>query len=480
MVLSAGIPRSTKAASYRVLACADAAKQVRELNESNNCKASAGSVDVAGPYDSTPFGPARPITVYPLLDSADAVTGSISAANGGRLALTANGASFTLEVPAGALETDTNITMTPLQSLEDHPFDGGFAAGVQLGPEGLTFLKPATLTIVPATPVPIAREATFAANDLGDQFRLYPVEITPPNPTFKVLHFSIYGVGDSSSDEPPGNPTDTMAALEQQVQNIFREARRRYFVEQDDGLLTEEEINRLIDIGEHYYDVVVKPLLIEALNLKGCTNLEKKREAVKIALLWMRQMELMGVDGSLESRISETLDMIPEIAAPNCRFPVTWKGTVGGTLNRSDGLIESFSGTMTYTLTDEDYVAIYEGKGTLDWQLSGTDKQTGCTWQGSGQLEARGDGAMSDDPEFPPPTYEFRWARSTLYDDATRSCPNSGSQKTSFMPLNITAPRTDSQTMERGQKTVSGTRTYTLPEDPDATITINWNLTAEN
>lgn len=479
VALSAAIPRATKAAAYRVLACADAAKQVRESNENNNCKASSGSVDVSAAYDSTPFGPAAPVTVYPLVDSQDAVTKSISAANGGQVTATRNGDSFTLDIPAGALETDTEVTMTPLASLEDHPFDGGFAAGVQLGPQGLTFLKPATLTIVPATPVPVAREATFAANDFGDQFHLYPVEITPPNPTFKILHFSIYGVGDSTDDEPPGNPSDTMAALEQQMHDIFKDARRRYFQEGDDGL-SEAELNKIVDIGEHYYDVVVKPLLIEAGNIKGCTGLEEKREALKIALLWARQMELLGVDGSLESRIDEMYDLIAKLEAPDCKFPRTWTGQVGGTLETSNGLIETFTGTMTYTLIDEGYVAIYDGEGTLQWEVSGTDKQSGCTWQSSASLKANGDGGMGDDPEFPPPWYEFRWARSTIYADATKSCPQGGSQDALYMPLNITAPRTDTQPMTAGQTTVSGTRTYPVPDDPASTLTISWKFTASN
>lgn len=478
VALSAAIPRSTKGGLYRIVACADVAKQLRESKESNNCKASTGSVDVAAAYDSTPFGPAAPVTVYPLLDYQATVTKSISAANGGQLNLSANGDSFTLDIPAGALETDQDITMTAIESLEDHPFDGGFTAGVQLGPDGLTFLKPATLTIVPATPVPVAREATFAAEDDGSQFHLYPVEITPLNPTFKILHFSSYGVGDSTSDAAPGNPSDTMAALEQQVQDIHQQARRRYFVEGDDGTLTEEEFLKVIEIGKRYYDVVVKPLLIESINLTGCTNLEKKREAVRIALGWARQMELLGVDGFLQSRIDEMYELVAKIDAPECKFPASWTGKIGGTLNRSDGLVETFSGTMTYTLTDEDYVAVYEGKGTVQWQVSGTSNETGCTWQGSGPVEVTGDGGMWDDPDFPPPGYEFRWARSTLYVDATRSCPNSGSSETVFMPLNITAPRTDGQPMQRGQKTLSGTRTYPLPEDPDSTITINWSFTA--
>ena len=475
--LSNAIPRSTKAGSYRVLACADTAKQVRESNESNNCKASTGSVDVSAAYDSTPFGPAAPITVYPLIDSAGAVTESISAANGGQITAAANGDSFTLDIPAGALETDTSITMTPLSGLEDHPFDGGFAAGVQLGPEGLTFLKPATLTIVPATPVPIAQETTFAAKDFGDEFHLYPVEITPPNPTFKILHFSIYGVGSSSADTAPGNPMDAKAALEQQIHNVFKEVRRRYLQDQDDGLFTETELNEIVDIGEHYYDVVVKPLLFEVVDIKGCTQLDKKREALKIALLWKRQMELVGVDGFLESRINEMQGLVDQLEAPECRFPVKWTAQIGGTYNRGDGLVESFTGTLIFTMDYEDqYMATYDGEGTAQWEVSGTNEQ-GCTVQGAASIELGGDAGVWVDPS---PGYSFRFHRQTVYADATRSCPNQQPVDQLFMPLNTYAPNTLEQPMAPGQTSMSGTRTYTPPDDSEGTITFNWTFTAGN
>jgi hypothetical protein len=48
------VPRSTAPGAYRVLACADDRRRVRESNEANNCRAAAGEVRVTGVDRSRP------------------------------------------------------------------------------------------------------------------------------------------------------------------------------------------------------------------------------------------------------------------------------------------------------------------------------------------------------------------------------------------------------------------------------------------
>lgn len=71
----------------------------------------------------------------------DSVTKSLSAAAGGTVVSASGG--LTLTIPAGALEKDTTVTVE-----ETAPGEGVAVGPVyKLGPEGLKFLKPATLTL---------------------------------------------------------------------------------------------------------------------------------------------------------------------------------------------------------------------------------------------------------------------------------------------------------------------------------------------
>lgn len=66
---SLGVAPSTPAGRYRLLACADIAGRIAEANESNNCKASAGFVEIAasgaGPTGPTPSQTTPPQTTPP-------------------------------------------------------------------------------------------------------------------------------------------------------------------------------------------------------------------------------------------------------------------------------------------------------------------------------------------------------------------------------------------------------------------------------
>ena len=124
------------------------------------------------------------------LDSANATTGSIGPAGGTLAATGADGTSFTLEVPAGALATTEQVTMTPVSRLVDSPFSGA-SEGVDLAPDGLAFTTPATLTI--------RRPGGFPPNTTGFAMG-ESLEIKRPSGTRRSLvleldHFSTHGAG---------------------------------------------------------------------------------------------------------------------------------------------------------------------------------------------------------------------------------------------------------------------------------------------
>jgi hypothetical protein len=60
-----GVASSTPAGRYRLLACADIAGRIAEANESNNCKASAGFVEIVS-SGTGPTGPIPPATTSPM------------------------------------------------------------------------------------------------------------------------------------------------------------------------------------------------------------------------------------------------------------------------------------------------------------------------------------------------------------------------------------------------------------------------------
>jgi len=488
--LSGMVPAGIRLASYRVLACADATGAVRESREGNNCVASSGSTAVSARYDSTPFGPAEDVTVVPVLNESEgaSVTEAVEAGAGGQLALTLpDGTQFTLDVPAGALTEDTTITMTALSDLTGQPFGAGaFVAGVRLTPAGLQFEKPASLEIVPATPLPPDLETSAVAESGGAGFHLQQVEVTPAAATFPLLHFTIVSLLRATdvqrTEQQARKAVDPQAALEQEVAAIYSEVRRRYFLEFDDGLLTDAEWARLVTIGKRYYDVVARPLLVDAANASKCANLAAKRRAVKAGISWARQMTLLGIDGLMGNRVDEMYNLIARVDAAKCVFPRTWSGPMSGSLTYGD-MVETWSAeavVFTKAGYNDQTVANYElTAGSIQWGVSGTDSN-GCGWAGSATLAAAGSG--STNLTTVPASYRFRINRATFFATVTRSCPGQSSEQVGFMPLNAdfgsTSDSTFTHTYQPGESPLAGNRTYNHSDTPDRTATLNWSLSA--
>src|SRR5262245_38775453 len=67
---------------------------------------------------------------------------SVQTIGAGGGTITNAGAGFTIDIPAGALASDTEITVQPITNTAW----GGIGQGVRLTPDGLTFTQPVTLT----------------------------------------------------------------------------------------------------------------------------------------------------------------------------------------------------------------------------------------------------------------------------------------------------------------------------------------------
>ncbi|HSO11065.1 MAG TPA: hypothetical protein VLT51_01725, partial [Anaerolineales bacterium] len=90
---------------------------------------------------------------------------------------TPDGITYTLSIPAGALDDVTTISLIPIQSIDGLPFSGGLLGAVRIEPEGIFFDLPATLTITRADGAPIPPDMlnlTFTFEGPGLEFHLHP------------------------------------------------------------------------------------------------------------------------------------------------------------------------------------------------------------------------------------------------------------------------------------------------------------------
>jgi hypothetical protein len=168
-------------------------------------------------------GTANPLSVKVSMDESTAATALITTAGGSLSATAADGTVFNLTLPADALFSDEQITLTPLTSVDGLPLSGGFVEGVQLSPDGLQLLEPATLTI--STPKAALSGdlllVGFAYHRAGEEFYLTPTESTGTTITMRVTHFSGRGAGKGTNadvkkqqkEHPPSSPADDMDQL---------------------------------------------------------------------------------------------------------------------------------------------------------------------------------------------------------------------------------------------------------------------------
>jgi len=140
------------------------------------------------------FGvPADGIKVTPSLESQHQSEALIPATGGSLSATGSDGTTYRLDIPAGALASETRVRMTPVSKLEGMPF-GTDSHAVQLEPEGLAFYDVAVLTITPTQEVPIDEQIFFGYLGEGEDLTLAPPVVSSREIQIQILHFSGYGV----------------------------------------------------------------------------------------------------------------------------------------------------------------------------------------------------------------------------------------------------------------------------------------------
>ena len=115
-------------------------------------------------------------------DTAAAVASEIGP-DGGTIAVEG----MELEIPPGAVAEGTEITATPLRSLQGSPFAAA-PVGLKLEPSGIVLLQPATLTL--PKPSGTGTVVGFGFDGDGDELHLVPVMVVGETVELKVWHFS--------------------------------------------------------------------------------------------------------------------------------------------------------------------------------------------------------------------------------------------------------------------------------------------------
>ena len=255
----------------------------------------------------------NPLNVQVAVDESLAVSAVISTTGGTLSAQAADGTRFTLDFPEGALQSDEEITLTPMTSVEGLPFSGGLVGGVQMAPEGLLLFKPAMLTI--ESPKIVAAEGfetvAFGYHQDGEGVYLNPSTVTGNTLTFEVWHFS-------GAAAAQGTPTEIQTQQQQNVPSIaedaFTQRVQEYLgLERQAQLMGEAEpdpnfLNKMSEFLREAYDRFIAPQLPIAL-----ADCAKAPAILSRALSWARQAEFLGMDDEFRAEIDKIIQTYEQV-----------------------------------------------------------------------------------------------------------------------------------------------------------------------
>ena len=235
---------------------------------------------------------AEPVQLALTLDSANARTRMITPRGGLITATGADGTRYRLEIPRDALLADAEITVIPVANVGGLPLEGGSIAAVQLEPDGLRLMQPATLTITPRTEVPIEEQVAYGYFGNGQDAHLYPLEIDSERIEMTLLHFSGYGFGRAPQNDPGRKALQKAASYEARVSaelaEVISAERARQIL--GVGESPDQPLNEAFDdVSNAYYDEILRPLMKTAE-----TDERMAICALTRYFTWLRQLTLLG------------------------------------------------------------------------------------------------------------------------------------------------------------------------------------------
>jgi hypothetical protein len=260
---------------------------------SGSSSAPPGNNDNPGTGGEITLPTPNPRAVSLVLDAATAVTVVVPASGGTVTAVATDGTGYALEIPPDALTTARTIRLTPVSSVPGLPLSAGLHGAVQLEPQGLAFLKEATLRITPLDPIDATSLVGFTYAGTGAEFHLVPATLAGGQISVKVWHFSGAGAGGATdldltaaAGSPPTDPGDQVDQLANDLLARGRAA--------GNGL-TPEILAEVAKLYKAWWKASVWPKLQAAE-----TNETLLRAAARQFVRWDRDLSLLGIrDGYL-------------------------------------------------------------------------------------------------------------------------------------------------------------------------------------
>jgi len=120
------------------------------------------------------------------------VSETIDAADGGTVETESGSAS--IEIPAGALSEDTEITLEELDRSEQPDADDLGSNAFEFGPDGTQFEEPVTITIRLDADVPEGQTAVLAVLEDGSWSPIEGSSVSGSEVTAEVTHFSTFAI----------------------------------------------------------------------------------------------------------------------------------------------------------------------------------------------------------------------------------------------------------------------------------------------
>lgn len=362
--------------------------------------------------------PGKPTDVRVELDKKNSVTGKLTKA-GGTLSLTsADGSRFTLDVPANALDADTDIVMTAVKTLDGSPLGSNTPTAVQLEPSGLFFNELVTLTVVPAKEIPVKEQIIFGYEGDGEDYHLALIEPKSKEIKIKLQEFSGAGVGSGSDSAWAAHlqiqAEASRSRLGQELSELLQAERRRALLGDDSE--SEDTFKRMKELLDQYEDQVV-------LKERAAAELDCQfaRKAIQDLITLERQRQLLGMDvpGDTWKKVEKLVEIGHEckkaysIAGQSNN--VNFKGQACG-LDQPFTLDSTFpGGTAKTTFSPSSPVS-----GSASTSASGS----GCTAAGTGDysIVINNDGSGT-----------LTWTSND-----TLSCPGFSNSKTNKFTLPVT------------------------------------------
>lgn len=302
-----------------VLAAAALCGACQKDEQSNQSVEAGGQLSIGPGLFTTPV--ADPGAVQLQLDSTRAAWAIISEGGGNVTATGADGTQFTLTIPEKALVSDEQITITPVTGLAGLPGGATVIAGVQLEPDGLLLLEPATLEIKSPSPSP-SEAFPIAWDAAGKDLHLHPIMPRFAGTAFQVNHFSGFAIARGSDA--------AMSAIDAKVpeacaNRVFRELNKAFAARRRAALMGDESgiadlVQRLIELARGYLNDILKPIIAE---------LEKDD-----ALLPCVMSEVVALERTVQLMTGES-GLPPDLAASLENAWMTLYKALGNAFNRT-------------------------------------------------------------------------------------------------------------------------------------------------